>query len=74
MSDPQPTLDARSLATHAGFVRSLARALLFEESDVDDVVQETWLVALEKRPHGIRSLRAWLGGVARKLALRLQRQ
>ena len=56
------------LARHAGFVRSLARALVADEATADDLVQDVWVRALERPPRHGRQLRAWLARVARNLA------
>jgi len=61
-----PTRDA--LLEHVGFVRNVARGLVACEADAEDVVQETLLTALEKPP-APGNLRAWLGKVARNVAL-----
>ncbi|MSR47328.1 MAG: hypothetical protein EXS13_09735 [Planctomycetes bacterium] len=69
--------DDASLAAHAGFLRALARGLLFDRASADDVAQRALLTALERRrarptPVDIAatsfSLRAWLAGVVRNLA------
>lgn len=61
------------LLAHDGFVRGIARALLLDESRVDDVVQQTWIRAL--RTHeSPRSVRAWLASIARRLALDVRRR
>ena len=57
-----------SLLAHAGFVRAIARTLVRDESRVDDIVQETWVAALEHPPRHRRSLRAWLGTIALNVA------
>ncbi|MEE8106051.1 MAG: sigma-70 family RNA polymerase sigma factor [Planctomycetota bacterium] len=61
------------LLQHAGFVRALARSLLNDAHAAEDVVQETWLAALRRPPADRTRLRAWLGTVARNLALRDRR-
>jgi RNA polymerase sigma-70 factor (ECF subfamily) len=48
------------------WVRRLAAQLA--RDDGDDVAQETWLLAVEKEPARDRPLRAWLAGVARRVA------
>ncbi|MCB9882453.1 MAG: sigma-70 family RNA polymerase sigma factor [Planctomycetes bacterium] len=58
-----------SLLTHAPWLRALVRSLLRDEAAVEDVVQESFVVALEHRPMEVRSMRHWLGTVARRLAL-----
>jgi DNA-directed RNA polymerase specialized sigma24 family protein len=76
--DPRPTpvhaadlgADAPPLASHATFLRSLARNLLFDKSAAGDVAQRALLLALqrERTPADPKSLRAWLAGVVRNLA------
>jgi RNA polymerase sigma-70 factor (ECF subfamily) len=61
---------ADALLAHAGFLRRLARSLLFDEGQAEDVVQETMLVALSERPRSGSLLRAWLAGIARNVALK----
>lgn len=62
-------LTAEQLVRHEGFVHAIARALLGDEARAQDVVQETWLTALRKAPDRVESTRAWLGRIARNLAL-----
>ena len=69
--DRQPPLHA--LLAHAGFVRAIARSLLRDEHDAEDVVQETFLAALEHPPADRGKLRAWLGAVGRRRALKTRR-
>ncbi len=53
-------------------LRRLARGLLFDRSQADDVVQETWLAAIRQQPD--RSIvGGWLSGTVRNLASRLNR-
>ncbi len=63
---------AEELLSHAGFLRGLARGLLADEHAADDVVQETYLAAL-RRPPAKGNVRAWLGRVAKNLALTARR-
>ncbi|MHC4136354.1 MAG: RNA polymerase sigma factor [Planctomycetota bacterium] len=63
-------MNADELLQHGAFLRGLATSLLRGEQDVDDVVQQAYLAALEHRP---RRPRAWLGKVVRNLALRSHR-
>ena len=63
-----PLPPAESLLDHAGFVRYMARATLHGDGDVDDVVQDTWLAALQSAPRNPGALKAWLGGIARRQA------
>ena len=66
--------DAGLLLEHAGFVRALSRSLLADEHEAEDNVQQTWLTALEHPPRHRGNLRAWLGTIARNLALRRLRR
>ena len=42
------TTDPEQLLTHDAFVRGLARSLVRDEHGADDLVQDTWLVAIDK--------------------------
>jgi RNA polymerase sigma-70 factor (ECF subfamily) len=66
-------LDAELILQHSGFVRSLARGLLRDESLVDDVVQETLIKALEKGPRNKSALPAWLRTVTRNIVYKTYR-
>jgi len=67
--------EALRLLENRAWVRALARRLLADENDVDDVEQETWAAALRSGPDEPRALRAWLGVVASRFALqRLRRR
>lgn len=57
-------------ATDMTWLSGLARALLGEAHAADDLVQDTALAALQGAPPGELPRRAWLGGVARRLAAR----
>lgn len=64
------------LASHAAFLRSLAKGLLFDKTAAGDVAQRAMLLALQrKRTHDEpRTLRGWLAGVVRNLALQSGRE
>ena len=51
-------------------LRALALRLVRDAPTADDLVQETWLVALERPRPGVRDLTAWLRGVTRNEAYR----
>ena len=75
MVDPTPNLDAGELLEHVDFVQKLARRLARDESRAQDLVQETWLAALEGRPAAGSGMRAWLARVLRnRAALGLRRR
>lgn len=66
-------MSPEELLAHAHWVRTLARALLVDTSQVDDVVQMTWLTALKNPPQSDVNLRAWLAGVTRNVSRQLTR-
>ena len=55
---------AEQLLSDATWLRRLAQSLA-GEADADDLVQETWIAALRRRPDASRSLRPWLFKVMR---------
>jgi RNA polymerase sigma factor (sigma-70 family) len=65
MAGSAPT--AEELLAHTEWLTRLARALVGDRA-ADDVVQETYEVALAKPPEREGPLRPWLGGVARNIA------
>lgn len=62
-----PTLPD-DLEAHADWLRRLARSLLRDAEDAEDLAQETWVVALESRSRQGAPDRPWLAGVLRNLA------
>ncbi|MFG0319064.1 MAG: sigma-70 family RNA polymerase sigma factor [Planctomycetota bacterium JB042] len=72
MADEETLRDLDGLE-HAASLRRLARALLFDPADAQDVVQQAWLAALQRPAESIRAPRAWLAGVVRHLAKRTHR-
>ena len=47
MSAEIPELDPEVLLAHRSWARELARSMLIDEHQVDDLVQDTWLAALQ---------------------------
>jgi RNA polymerase sigma factor (sigma-70 family) len=76
MVPPPRTVDPELLLAETGWVRALARRLVLDEGLAEDVVQDTWVAALEASPQRAAQgrLRAWLAVVARNLALRRRRR
>lgn len=70
MTDPDiaPNFPADELLRHSRWLRRLARSLVLDDAEADDLVQETWLQALSRDREGLRDPRAWLAGVARNVA------
>ncbi len=70
----EPIEDPESLLTHADFVRGVVRGLLGRDGQgIDDVVQDTWVKALERPPGRPGALRGWLARVAGNLARQRRR-
>jgi RNA polymerase sigma factor (sigma-70 family) len=67
MDADHDAIDPEQLLAHAGWVKGLARSLVFDQARVDDVVQETWMAALGRGPRAARDTRAWLGGILRNV-------
>src|SRR5690349_1450456 len=65
---PSTPLRADTLLAHAGFLEGLAARLVADPATADDVVQTTYLAALEHPPEERQGLRAWLATVARNAA------
>ena len=61
------TVSLECLLRHSDWLTTLARRLVAPAA-ADDLVQETWLAALRNPPREVRSPRAWLSRVARRLA------
>lgn len=69
--------DADFWVFHLPHLRSRLLRLGFSFADVDDLVQHTFVVAQRKRarlPRGRGRQRAWLDGIAWRLAMNLRRQ
>lgn len=67
-------IPANVLAEHAGFVRSLARAILSSDADADDAAQEALTTALASGPDNPAAHRSWLAAVVRNAAHGLRRR
>ena len=65
-----PPIDPERLLAHKGWLTSLARELVGDRQRAEDLVQSTWVAALERPPRAADEpgLRAWLARVARNLA------
>ena len=53
-------MELEKLLSELSWLKRLASALVRDENDADDVVQETWLVAAEHSPTDGRPLKPWL--------------
>ncbi len=61
----------QALLTHGQFVRRLARTLVVDENEAEELAQETWLVALRQAPAHVERPRSWLASVLRGLVFYL---
>jgi RNA polymerase sigma-70 factor (ECF subfamily) len=64
MPEPLP-VRIEDLLAHSGWIRGLAAALVRDPAVADDLVQETWVAAMEHPPESGRPLRPWLAAVLR---------
>lgn len=64
----RPVQDADLLLAHSAWVRRLARSLVADSHSADDLVQRTWVAALERPPGEHVPLRSWFAAVLRNLA------
>src|SRR6185369_3586720 len=62
-----PTIEA--MLAYRAWVRGIARALVADESRVDDVEQATWLAALESPPRKRAAVGGWLKRVVTSRAI-----
>lgn len=70
--DPARALAPQELVTETARLRALARALVGDSHRAEDVVQDAWVAALERRA-GAGGLPAWLSAVAARLSRRALR-
>ncbi len=73
MTAPKPSTDLEALLAHAGWIRRLARCLVVDTNQADDVVQQSWVAALDHPPRHASNLRAWWSQVVRNTARQLGR-
>jgi RNA polymerase sigma-70 factor (ECF subfamily) len=68
MDSDAPFLDPELILANQGFLQRLARGIVGDDSAADDVVQQTWLAAIERPPRSRASMRGWLARVVRNTA------
>lgn len=66
-------LSTEQLLEHANFIRNVVRGMVTDESQVEDVVQQTLITAIEAPPSGPGATRGWLKTVAQNWARKLYR-
>lgn len=67
------SLDVDALLAHRSFVAQLARSLLKDGNDADDVAQQTWRSVVEHGDEPIANPRGWLARITRHHAFNLVR-
>lgn len=69
--NPRPSHEDRAheFVHHERFLRALARKLVHDQDLADDVVQDTWLAALQHPPRARETVRAWLARVTYNRAI-----
>ncbi|MEZ6025856.1 MAG: sigma-70 family RNA polymerase sigma factor [Planctomycetota bacterium] len=73
MVPPPSPFQIDALLEHGAFLRRLAGRLVRTEAEADDVVQDAWRIALERRGPAPSKPRAWLAGIVRNRAQRTAR-
>ena len=68
------SLSAQQLTSRHRALRKLARRVLANDHDADEVVQEAWLAVLREPESRVRNLDAWLTQVVRYQAARARRR
>lgn len=63
-------MDDELIEEHEGFLRAVAASIVTDEALAQDLVQQTWLAALEARPQTGSGFRGWLATVLRRQAYR----
>jgi RNA polymerase sigma-70 factor (ECF subfamily) len=63
-----PGADLAELLLHATWLRRLARHLVRDDAEAEDVVQDTWVAATRRPPEAGRPARPWLAEVLRNFA------
>ncbi|MFT5287312.1 MAG: RNA polymerase sigma-70 factor (ECF subfamily) [Planctomycetota bacterium] len=67
MTPPPPLPSAKFLLDHVSWIRELAKHLVADESYREDLVQETYVQALQQPPEDALRIRQWLATVMRNL-------
>ena len=71
---PAATGASEALLVHGRFLRELSRALVPDAERAEDLVQDTWVAALEHPPRHGGAPRAWLAQILRRLAIKKGRR
>lgn len=60
--------DIERLLSQSDWLAALARKLVGDAATADDLVQDTWIAALQNPPDPDRPVRPWLAGILRRVA------
>jgi RNA polymerase sigma factor (sigma-70 family) len=63
-------IDLEGMLENAGWMRALARTLVRDPGDAEDILQETWLEAVRRPPRDPAATGGWLASVLRNFARR----
>lgn len=63
---PHASVPIDRLLAQREWVRRVARAMVHDENDADDLEQALWLEVLQHPPRGVRSLRGWIATALRR--------
>ena len=63
-----PSIRAEDLLAELGWMRTLARSLVRDVDQAEDLTQDTCVAALQNAPRDTSRLRPWLARIARNLA------
>jgi RNA polymerase sigma-70 factor (ECF subfamily) len=66
MTTTASTIPLQQLLEQASWAHRLARSLVHDADEADDLVQETWMATLRRPPETDRPLRPWLATVLRR--------
>lgn len=70
MAGTHSSFNPEALLRETAWMHDLARSLVGDTGRAGDLVQQTWLRALQRPPQDMRSLRGWLATVLRNVLLR----
>ena len=69
MTEPSPErFDQAELLNQTDWIRALARRLVYDPGEVDDVIQDTWVALIRRPPLRTVPLRRWVAAVVQNVA------
>jgi len=73
MTTSDPPAGPESVLAHAAWMRRLARSLVRDDADADDVAQDALVASMRSRPRDAKALPAWLATTVKNGARQLWR-